>query len=110
MLAAADLRLVSCHYTTSRKLISFISKVDPLHARRRFGGRGSIAPLFLNLGCRRGWSVVSITLRPRFTPAERIPDIHVQGAGWNPEPAGRGGFFFTVFKMRFYIIGFQNCK
>jgi hypothetical protein len=51
---------------------------------KALGGRGRTAPL--NLGTRRGW-VVSITPRPRFTPAERAPGTHCTG-GWVGPRAG----------------------
>jgi hypothetical protein len=53
------------------------AKAVPLHATMALGWTG--------LGIRWGW-VVSVTLRPRFSPWERAPVPTVQDAGWAPKP------------------------
>jgi hypothetical protein len=57
----------------------------PLHAMEAFGDREGLAPAFLNLDTRRTW-MISITLRPRFTPGKKPTVPIVQVAGWAPEP------------------------
>jgi hypothetical protein len=61
-------------------------KVVPLHSIEVHLSERRYSSLFLNLGTRRGW-VVSITLRPPFTPRERAPGTHCIG-GWVGPRAG----------------------
>jgi hypothetical protein len=53
---------------------------------RCLGGERIQLLLILDLGNRWGW-VISVTPRPRFSPAERTPPVPiVQEAWWVPEP------------------------
>jgi hypothetical protein len=54
---------------------SKIKKVKPYHYRHAGNKGGRLAPLILDLGTRCG-CVISVTLRPRFTPGERNPGTH----------------------------------
>jgi hypothetical protein len=70
-------------------LVDKKGKAVPLHAMEALVGRGGIELLLIHdLGTRWGW-VVSVTPRPRFTPAERTPVPIVQEAGLDTEATGK---------------------
>jgi hypothetical protein len=65
-------------------ITKILIKTVPLPPCRRQGGEYSYS--FLTAALDGGW-VVSVTPRPRFTPAERIPGTHCTG-GWMGPRAG----------------------
>jgi hypothetical protein len=76
---STSLWLICANELLAKKVTHYV----PILAHWR---RGGIAPLFLNLGSRRGW-VDSITPRPHFpTGISPVPIGHEPG--WSPEPAG----------------------
>jgi hypothetical protein len=88
----SQFRVINSQLEQAKGLCSWRRKLSKVKLTRYTpwkgrGGRGGIAPLFLNLGTRRGW-VASITPRPHFTPGERNTGTYCTGdwvgprAGW----------------------------